>query len=48
MPLGTPSIIATRTADESGSGVVSAQGTTGSLVALDTARCQATAVTTLP
>jgi streptogramin lyase len=50
LPLDTPTVSAVRMADESGSGVVSVQGTSGSsqsFVAVDTSRCLATAVTTV-
>ena len=50
LPLGSPTVSAVRMADESGSGVVSVQGTSGSsqsFVAVDTFRCLATAVTTV-
>lgn len=48
LPLGTPAVATTRIADESGAAVISTQGISGSVLAVDLARCQATAVVPVP
>jgi sugar lactone lactonase YvrE len=48
LPLGSPTAVVTRIADESGSAVISVQGSSGEFVAVDAARCLASSPTVVP
>ncbi|MGZ6134916.1 MAG: virginiamycin B lyase family protein [Myxococcaceae bacterium] len=48
LALGSPAVVAARTADESGAAVLSAQGRSGSFLAVDPVRCVASTIASVP